>query len=593
MEQQLFSNLFLLGFDPSTSDPGVTYAPDMFSKTSTKGFEAVLHFLLGQLFPAESLRELDSSYPCTDRGLARVFRKAALDLVQLLERDGVIPSQTLRASDMQSCMGRRVVVAFWRLTLVAMEQKMNGDAVFSAAPPHARRLAKHMSPAGLSLRCHMGALLFLRNAREWAEEQARFQATMEQWSIAYRRLLMESDKRHASLSSMPDIRFLTSQVRSLATSLRKVISAWPIVVSDANDSEALASSNEEAVRFAIRNLDSMQTGGGGALLEMHVNDIFLRLRDGIADLLAAVAATRPALGSPHPSSVFSDLASANSSLVQMCKEHDAFATAAQRFVEEVRDAIMAEDEMIADFKHPRVSAQAATPGPKIRSGGLVPPTPFAPNALMISEDDGAKPAAAATETGLGASHRSSSSSSNGRNFHRSSEDSAMGMQERNSNASPAALSPTSKHSRSLEQMIMASVFKAIKPALPSTGPSSSVRGASADLGGRQLTFDGTSDRSPTELTLERRSARSHSMASDEDTPTLVARALASAKKKRASHTVSFDERSLEAHHSEERSGMQQSAVADALTGENGGDPFVHRPKLVLSPPRGRAGHDIG
>eukprot|EP00762_Andalucia_godoyi_P007539 ANDGO_00804.mRNA.1 AUGMIN subunit 6 len=210
MEAQLFVNLQLLGLDirKASQELGTPFHADMFSKTSIKVFEAVLYFLMTKVDPKSSQELLSPHYPCIDRTYGRSFRKGVLDIVTALEKDMVLPPHTLRSSDLQSCVGKRIVVAFWRLSVLALQNVIRRDfetdlslGMLAVAPSRFFSVLEKCSTAAIHLRIRQEVTQFLSMASSMVDNQKVWSDASQRWNVQYRGLQQQLVKEMDEIKS--------------------------------------------------------------------------------------------------------------------------------------------------------------------------------------------------------------------------------------------------------------------------------------------------------------------------------------------------------------------------------------------------------
>jgi hypothetical protein len=146
--EHFWTNLLLLGFDCAAmeSQHGVVFEQEMFRRSgSVKGVNVVVQFLLHKLDPAHTKETFKAVWPIIDRAQEKDFRRLMFARLSELERDGHLPPNSVRLSDLTSA---KVVICTWLpvcLTVVCPGRPTVRDAVAplkrgAATQPHSSQL---------------------------------------------------------------------------------------------------------------------------------------------------------------------------------------------------------------------------------------------------------------------------------------------------------------------------------------------------------------------------------------------------------------------------------------------------------------------
>eukprot|EP00899_Mesostigma_viride_P010099 jgi/Mesvir1/19090/Mv12842-RA.2 len=150
IESVMFSNLLLLGFDPSAASTkhGAEFFPGMFRVSNQKGMEVIMQFLYSRLRPEESKKALQLAWPIYDKAQAREFRKIILGLLKELEDAGSLPRNSSRQSSIASCSGERFVEMLWQLSAHVLHESHKRMLLASAKSPAAAAILAEVTPQG-------------------------------------------------------------------------------------------------------------------------------------------------------------------------------------------------------------------------------------------------------------------------------------------------------------------------------------------------------------------------------------------------------------------------------------------------------------
>lgn len=86
---------------------------------SIKAVNALLHFLLTRVDPSRPFRGV---WPIFDKAQEKDFRQMAFARLSELERDGALPANSVRLSDLTAAKGERLYAMFWHLSCEALRQ---------------------------------------------------------------------------------------------------------------------------------------------------------------------------------------------------------------------------------------------------------------------------------------------------------------------------------------------------------------------------------------------------------------------------------------------------------------------------------------
>jgi hypothetical protein len=361
MERQLLTNLQLLGYDvrKASLDFNIVFHEEMFAKPPVKVFESVLHFLLCIIDPKVSSTSLAPHYPCLDRNAGRSFRKAALDMTTSLEKEGRLPSHTLRASDMQTCVGKRIVVAFWRLSVLALQYVLKRDfaesvlcGISSFAAEDILASTVHVSPSAIALRCRLEALAFLAKCAEWNEKQNVWNETAQRWTLLHRnlsqQLISESGDGPSSRTTASSFD-LSVDCRNLVSDLDRLRKCWQEILDvPPEERKALNQGLDGSDQAVLQPVSSLQSLSEAADLRVFASDY----KQTLMPLLNSLA---PALQKGLPKLISLDsqkekLSAAQDFISLECERHASYKSSMESFRSGLADMTALIHENIAGLK---------------------------------------------------------------------------------------------------------------------------------------------------------------------------------------------------------------------------------------------------
>ncbi|TPX69819.1 hypothetical protein SpCBS45565_g02218 [Spizellomyces sp. 'palustris'] len=179
---------------------------------ASKAMEVVLRFLFGTLDPVLSKERFAKCWPIVDRGQGREFRNVVVKWLELLKKEGHIPSDILvRRSYFDECRGERferVLLALSHYVLkVSFERSCGSNQnVFLSRPQGGKRdsLIEGLRTKALKVRITAVAHDFLAEEKTRTDLQKHWKSYAEQLTNDYQDLVCRKKDAHSTRSRLQE-----------------------------------------------------------------------------------------------------------------------------------------------------------------------------------------------------------------------------------------------------------------------------------------------------------------------------------------------------------------------------------------------------